>query len=125
MGDPYPRLATLDAKGVAGQAGVYAVWHLGVRPRWLRVGGGADLGLLIPSLQHHPDLRAMEIHGGVFVAWAAVQVAEIPGAVASLAAQVAPVLQGPVLAGEVAPGALPVSPFPLPPGTRNGTAEKP
>jgi len=115
---PYPRLLTLDcaAAGLVRQAGVYACWHLGVRPRWLRVGGGADVAALLQRLQRHELIAACEAHGGVFVAWALMQPAAIAPAVGSLMAQLTPALQDIVIEGDVTPSVDgPV--FPLPPDT--------
>jgi hypothetical protein len=114
----YPRLLTLDpvAAGLVRQSGVYACWHLGVRPRWLRVGGGADVGVLLQRLQKHDLIAACDAHGGVFVAWALVRPAAIGPAVGSLAVQLSPAFQYLMIEGEVSSGGGD-SPFPLPPNT--------
>jgi hypothetical protein len=116
-GAPYPALAQLDVKPLKGQAGIYALWHLGVRPRWLRVGGAADLGAALTRAKDAADLRAAEAHGGVYAAWAPLAVGDIPAVLGTLAAALRPVLQDLVLAGEIAAG-KPGPDFPLPPGTR-------
>jgi hypothetical protein len=115
----YPALAALDVAraGLQRQAGLYACWHLGVRPRWIRVGGHADLAVGLAQLQQRREIAGFDIHGGVYVAWAPVPRAALAGAVAFLAGQLAPLLQGLTIAGEVAPAATATA-FPLPPGTR-------
>lgn len=116
---PYLALRDVDPRPLAGQAGVVAVWHLGVRPRWLRIAGGTDLAVLVGALQAQAALRTARAHGGVYLAWAVLEPAVIAAATASLVAQLRPALQTPVLAGELVAGALPPTPFPLPPGTRD------
>ncbi len=105
----YPALAGFDAASVAGQSGVIAVWHLGVRPAWLRVAGGADVSALVRAAQADGEIRTAEAHGGVYLAWAPMALPAVAGAVASLTAQLE--------LGKASPpeGA---APFPLPPGSR-------
>ena len=105
----YPALAGFDAGAMAGQSGVVALWHLGVRPAWLRVVGGADLAVLVRAAQADLEIRAAEAHGGVYVAWALLVPPAVPAAVASLTLQLG---LGKALPPEGA------APFPLPPGTR-------
>jgi hypothetical protein len=114
---PYPRLLTLDpaASGLARQSGVYACWHLGVRPRWLRVGGGADLGALLRCLQMHDLIAACEANGGVFVAWALLPPHDIASAAGALAEQLGPAFQHIAIEGEMMPSTGGF--FPLPPDT--------
>jgi hypothetical protein len=116
----YPALAGFDAASVGGQSGVIAVWHLGVRPAWLRIAGGADLSALVRAAQADGDLRAAEAHGGVYLAWAPVAPPAVAGAVASLTVQLG--------LGKAAPPDG-TAPFPLPPGSRvpakmGGTGER-
>ena len=114
----YPRLLAWDAKtaGAVGQSGLYACWHLGVRPRWLRVGGAGDLTLAIMQLQKRAEIVRHEANGGVFIAWAVLPVAQQAAAVGYLAEHLKPVCQTLALAGEMAP-ILPGVAFPFPPGT--------
>ena len=105
----YPALAPFDAGTLAGQSGVVALWHLGVRPRWLKVMGGADLAALVRAAQADVDIRNAEVHGGVYLAWAPLAAPATTGAVASLTLQLG-------LGKAVPPEGA--APFPLPPGTR-------
>ncbi len=117
-GQPYPSLQTFDVKTLAGQAGVYAAWHLGVRPRWLRVGGAADLGAALTKLRALPEVQAAITHDGVYFAWAT-GVADIPTALASLNAALQPYLHSLDLAGEIKAAAKVDKAFPLPPGSQS------
>ncbi len=105
----YPALTGFDVGALAGQSGVLALWHLGVRPAWLRVAGGPDLAVLVRVAQADAVIRAAEAHGGVYLAWAPLAAPAVPNAVASLTVQLG---LGKASPPEGAP------PFPLPPGTR-------
>ena len=118
-GQAYPALQAFDLKNVAGQSGVYAVWHLGVRPRWLRFGGAADLGVALSRLRALPQIEAEIVHDGVYLAWAPMAVADIPAALSSLNAALRPYLQTLDLPGEIKAVAKADTAFPLPPGTQS------
>lgn len=115
----YPALTTLDVArtGLQRQSGLYACWHLGVRPRWIKVGAHADLALALAQLRERREITSFDIHGGVYVAWALAPREALAGTVAFLAEQLTPVLQGLTIAGEALPAAT-ATEFPLPPGTR-------
>jgi len=115
---PYPRLLQLDlrARGPGQRAGVYLVWHLGVRPRWLRAGGAANLDAALRALTRRPEIASSDANGGVFVAWAFLTLEQIPAAVGSLAARLRPALQRLVQRDEMGAGAT-SDVFPLPPGS--------
>ena len=117
-GQPYPALQAFDLKPVAGQSGLYAVWHLGVRPRWLRVGGAAELAAALTRLRSLPEIEAAIAHDGVYLAWTPLPVGEIPAALASLNATLRPHLQALDL-GEIKPAAKADRAFPLPPGSQS------
>lgn len=121
MDKPYPRLALLDpvSEGLsAAVGGVYAVWHLGVRPQWLRVGASPDLAAAFGALRDHPLLAGFQPNGGIFVSWALLPPPVWAGTVKSLAQRLSPALQHVPMLGD-APldvAARPL-PCPLPPGT--------
>ena len=118
-GQAYPTLQAFDLKRVAGQSGLYAVWHLGVRPRWLRFGGAADLGAALTRVRVLPEVEDAVAHDGVYLAWALLPVGEIPAALASLNTMLRPYLYALDLAGEIKAAARAEAAFPLPPGTQS------
>jgi len=123
---PYPRLALLDpaSDGLSGViGGLYAVWHLGVRPQWLRVGATMDLAATLNTFKHHPMLEGFQPHGGVFVAWALLPPPAWAGTVKYLAQRLSPALQHLSMPGD-APLDMTAQllPCPLPPGTEDHDA---
>ena len=121
QGIPYPRLLEFNirANGPGPRSGVYLLWHLGVRPRWLRAAGAIDLAAALTAASRESEVVAADANGGVFVAWAYLPVASIPSAAGSLAAQLKPALQDFARAGEIA-GAATDEVFPLPIGAGPG-----
>jgi hypothetical protein len=114
---PYPRLRSVAAAALGGTgSGVYACWHLGIRPRWLRVGGAVQLPTAIASLQNCADVTQHDANGGVFVAWTFLAQEAVAGVVSHLIAQLQPAVQAVVLPGEIAP-TIDMRAYPLPPGT--------
>tara|TARA_R110000868_G_scaffold47339_3_gene155366 strand:- start:1639 stop:2028 length:390 start_codon:yes stop_codon:yes gene_type:complete len=118
----YPRLSEFDAtvSGLEDLGGVYAIWHLGVRPQWLRIGASENLSKTFEILTALEDVAVFDRNRGVFVAWAPVPEEQWAGIVKSLTARLAPALQGLRLETEssIEEDALPVD-CPLPPGTAN------
>ncbi|MHB1207682.1 MAG: hypothetical protein ACYCZX_19115 [Rhodospirillaceae bacterium] len=116
----YPSLFDLAGHTPAldGKGGVYALWHLGVRPQWLRIGAGADLLGCLRALPAVPQVAAYRGNGGLFVAWTFPEAARAPGIILHLQARLEPVLQYLAVAGEAVldPAVAPVA-FPSPPGT--------
>ncbi len=112
----YPRLLTLDcdAAGLAGKRGIYAAWHLGVRPQWLHIGAAPDLAEAFRELANSPEILAYDQNRGVFAAWAFPPEDQVPGTVLYLRQTLNPAFGSP----ESPDGAdiKPVS-CPLPPGT--------
>lgn len=116
--DLYPRLLGLDVSNLKGRQGIYAVWHLGVRPQWLRVGGGADLAATLTGLAAVPWIAQHQNNAGVFVAWAFVTPVQLPGMVRFLAEKLSPAFQNEFYEGDlvVDPAVAPVT-IMLPPET--------
>ena len=118
----YPRLSEFDAvaAGLDGQGGVYAIWHLGVRPQWLRAGASDNLSKTFEMLTALEEVAAYDRNRGVFVAWAPLLSEQWAGVVKSLTERLAPALQALSLESEFSAGedAAPVD-CPLPPGTAN------
>jgi hypothetical protein len=104
--------AALDAKG-----GIFALWHLGVRPQWLRVDASANLLDSLKAVADVPEIRAYRRNGGLFVAWSYPEVTRQPGIVLHLRTKLEPALQYLVLPGETVAAAPTPFMFPLPPGT--------
>lgn len=116
-GKPYPRLLDFNADGLKGRQGLYAVWHLGVRPQWLRVGATADLGGSLASLKAAPWIVLHENNAGVFAAWAFVPPAEAAGMARFLAEKLTPAFQMESCMNDLPLTLTPVA-VPLPPGTQ-------
>jgi len=118
-GQPYPRLLSLDVAGFAGREGLYAIWHTGVRPQWLRVGATADLGRALAALVHTHWVVTHEGNAGIFVAWALPPPAETVRMARYLAETLKPAFQHETFAYDWALDAsvLPLT-CSLPPGTR-------
>jgi hypothetical protein len=116
----YPSLFDLAGHGAAldGKGGIYAVWHLGVRPQWLRIGAGANLLECLTAAAAAPQMSTYRGNGGVFAAWSLPDAARRPGIVLHLRTRLEPVLQHLALPGENTPDqtSTPIL-FPLPPGT--------
>lgn len=64
----YPRLAFIEPveDGLSGVGGVYVIWHRGVRPRWVYVGAGYDMGKAVEQARSNRDIADLEVHGGLF-----------------------------------------------------------
>lgn len=119
-GASYPRLMSFDAGLLAGRAGVYLLWHLGVRPQWLRVGFTKDLGAAAAHLTKTPELADFIPHDGPFLSWSFCLPETAPGFVNFLTRRLHPVLQDLVLTCDmlIDPAAPPI-PCPLPAGTKD------
>ncbi len=118
---PYPLLRGFTPpQDLAGQTGVYAVWHRGVRPQWLRVGWAADLGVCLKQLTRADWLMRHEDNGGVYVAWMSATGEQAGGMARFLTEKLKPAFQEGIFAGEKASDeSVPPSPCPFPPGTQS------
>lgn len=118
VGAPYPRLLGFNATMLDGRPGLYAIWHLGVRPQWLRVGHAADLGAAVRQLAEASWVKTHETNAGLFLAWAFLPTAQGAGYVRDLVARLKPAFQSaPIFAdASLDEGTQRVS-CPLPPGT--------
>lgn len=116
----YPRLLLFDARVLAGRTGVYAVWHLGVRPQWLRVGFSADLGAAAAVLARTPEIAAFGPHDGPFLSWSFCGAEGAAGIVNFLVNRLNPIVQTQALVCDVpVDPAAPARPCALPPGTKD------
>ena len=113
---PYPRLTEADAPA---REGIYAVWHLGVRPQWLRVGATTDLGAAFRTLEQTPWIVTHQGNAGIYVAWGFPPATQYAGMVRHLTETLTPAFQGEVLMQDLALDAVaPAIVCALPPGTR-------
>lgn len=116
----YPSLFALGdhAAALKNKGGIFVLWHLGVRPQWLRVGAGADLALCLKTAAEDLNDSPFRGNGGLYAAWVFMAPARWPGIVAHLRVRLKPVMQDTPLTGEAAWSDVPVPVvFPLPPGT--------
>ena len=116
----YPSLFDVSAHvpALKGKGGVYALWHLGVRPEWLRIGAGPDLLACLAAAAGDLASSSFRGNGGIFAAWAFVAPARWPGVITHLEAKLDPVFRSTAAVGEGQAPALPAPVvFPLPPGT--------
>ena len=119
---PYPRILDFDptAAGLVGQEGVYAIWHLGVRPQWLRVGATPNLGAALGTLARAEWINAFHGNAGIFMAWAMPEQNQCAGMARFLAEKLKPTFQGELVSGDRTLGPeVPPIVCPLPPGTRS------
>jgi len=79
-------------KDLARRGGVFVVFHAGLRPGWVYVGGTANLGAAVDILQDHTGLIALESRGGLFFTWAYIKADLQDGVVAFLRAKMRPSL---------------------------------
>lgn len=117
----YPLLAMFEpaVAGLAGLPGLMAVWHLGVRPQWLKVAASADLAVSIAAAARAGAITSYRPNGGVYLAWAPLaRSPALPGHTVHLARLLSPRLQALRLEAELTVAAdTPPQPFPAPPGT--------
>jgi hypothetical protein len=115
----YPRLMGFDghAAGLTGRAGLYAVWHLGVRPQWLRVSATRDLGAACDELKRAAWIATHEANAGIFIAWAS-PTSDGSAMALFLSDTLKPAYQDEVLVSDVADRDVAPVICPLPPGTR-------
>ncbi|HCX14006.1 MAG TPA: hypothetical protein DGZ24_01660 [Rhodospirillaceae bacterium] len=118
----YPRLCDFEtlATSFSNRGGIYTIWHLGVRPQWLRVSATKNYAETFAALSALEEVALYDRNRGVFFAWAHAPSEQWAGIVQSLATCLAPALQGLSLETEafLDIAAKPVN-FPLPPGTAN------
>jgi hypothetical protein len=117
----YPSLFDLasSVRDLKGKQGVYLVWHLGVRPRWLRAGQARDLGQSFGTLAAADAFISCRVHGGVFASWCFAPAEQRPGIVRFLAERLEPALQTFVVPGEPHDETAAAIAFSFPPGTRD------
>lgn len=70
-----------EEMGLSGVAGVYLIWHGGVRPEWVYAGHSIDMAADFHSIGKNSEITYYEKNGGLYVAWAPVMEAYRPGVV--------------------------------------------
>jgi hypothetical protein len=116
----YPRLTELDLSSVNfnEKGGVFAAWHLGVRPQWLKVGTSQNFAETFAALAAHDDVVAFDRNRGVFIAWAYSLPKSWAGQTKFLSDMLVPALQNLTFAAEMnVPEDTGSSECMLPPGT--------
>ena len=117
---PYPRLADPVSLDLAGCEGLYAVWHLGVRPQWLRVGAASDLGGALHALARMPWIVSHQGNAGIYVAWAFPPAHQYAGMVLHLTQTLKPSFQSATFGNDLTlDTAASAIVCPLPPGTQS------
>lgn len=120
-GRPYPRLLDFvpGPEGLLGREGIYAIWHLGVRPQWLRVGAALNLGTALHGLTQADWVAAHRDNAGVFLAWASPPQNQCIGMVRYLAETLTPAFQDRSFPGDRTIDLTAAAVVcPLPPGTQ-------
>jgi hypothetical protein len=99
----YPALMSFDpaAAGLSAQSGVFAIWHLGVRPQWLKVGATLDLAATVAAAKRAPRIRKFERNGGLYLRWMLGPAAAILEWAAFLRATLKPVAEAVLDASEL------------------------
>lgn len=97
---------------LAGRGGVAAFFHRGVKPGWMFVCAGADLGDLFARAKDDPDICEFEMRGGVYVTWSYVKPSFRDGVVAHLREILRPEIQTCALDGNARYDADPIAVFP-------------
>jgi len=100
-GQSYPRLDKIDLQVLTGHSGLFALWHLGVRPQWLRVGFAPDLGQAVDEISSHPEIAEFDAHGGLYMSWYFCPAEAASGLVNYLAPRLQPALQALALDSEM------------------------
>lgn len=117
-GAPYPRLLGFNATMLDGKSGLYTIWHLGVRPQWLRAGFAVNLGAAVRQLVETKWVKTHEANAGIFLAWAFVTPVQGMGLARDLTERLKPAFQAEPFSPDATldEGVARVS-CPLPPGT--------
>lgn len=116
----YPCLMDIDPEplGLRGRPGLYAVWHLGVRPQWLRVGAVKDLAETVTALKLATWAVVHRANGGPFLAWALPDPDKAVGHARHLADTLKPAFQTELFPFDIVDPAAQSLTCILPPGTR-------
>ncbi len=121
-GGRFPKFLDLDpeAAGLSKKAGVFAIWHTGVKPEWVFVGASADLAARFFELGDDKDILEYRNRGNLYCSWCFILPDFQQGAVLYLTQALKPVVANPDCPKSNSVDLIPV----LPPGMTLEQAEK-
>lgn len=92
----YFRLSRLDPseRAFKGVPAVFVVWHSGVRPQWVYVGGTTNLAASLEKVLGNDEIMQYEVNGGLFITWSAVRDKMQPGVIGYLNSVLDPLVAG-------------------------------
>ncbi len=101
----FHRLVRLDpeAEELSRVGGVYAIWHSGVRPKWVFVGCTEDLADSFHHVGRNRDIMGFEINGGLYVSWCLIREEYRDGVVRYLQDTLKPLVDNVAVAGTDVP----------------------
>ena len=73
-GDVWCGLMSLNLESIGDVSGVYAIWHGGQNPTWVRIGSG-NIKERLSAHRNDPKIIAYSSHG-LLVTWATVPVSQ-------------------------------------------------
>ncbi|MGB0670531.1 MAG: hypothetical protein ACPGNT_03475 [Rhodospirillales bacterium] len=93
------RLTHLDPEevGLGGAAGVYVIWHGGVKPRWVFIDRTQNIASALHAAGENDDIMQWEVNGRLFVSWALVKDQYQAGVAAYLNRTLKPLVENPGL----------------------------
>ena len=105
----YRRLTHLDLDdgGLKGALAVFVIWHSGVRPQWVYVGGTTDLAASLEMVLGNDEIMQYEVNGDLFITWSGIRDKMQPGVIHYLNS-----VLNPLVAGSERPGKK-VTPVPV------------
>lgn len=96
----------LSELGVSGVSGVYAVWHGGIRPRWVYIARADDLAAAMEDALRNEEILPYHLNGGLFVSWSVISRQFQDGVVRYLHTVLAPAVENPDVKQEARPVAV-------------------
>lgn len=108
----YPHFFDLDpeAARLDGASGVYIIWHGGIKPGWVYVGWGDDIGADLRILADDDDVDFYERRGRLFCSWCFIRQDYQQSVVAFLTKALKPKVANPAAEGLADAELIPVVP---------------
>jgi hypothetical protein len=121
-GGRFPKFLDLDpeAAGLKGKAGVFAIWHTGIKPEWVYVGATNDLAARFFELGDDKAILQYRERGNLYCSWCFILPAYQAGSVLYLTMALRPVVDNPDCPKRDSVDLIPV----LPPGMTLEQVEK-